>query len=191
MKRIEVIDNKITCKKCNCVKHKLLFTRRSGTDLYRGVCVACSQNFTSEQIIKESKFLELFLDNKKECLMCGSIKPLDNFDQDKSCRFGLKSTCRNCRSSTVKELSRKAYLKFNYKLSLDAYNQLLLSQHNLCAICNIDLLSLDVKEINIDHCHTTGKVRGVLCRQCNLGLGHFKDDLISLNNAINYLIKIQ
>lgn len=46
-------------------------------------------------------------------------------------------------------------------------------------------------ELSIDHCHTTGKVRGLLCRQCNIALGKFKEDVTILQSAIAYLKKYE
>ena len=53
-----------------------------------------------------------------------------------------------------------------------------------CGICKI---KLTLKEINIDHCHVTNKVRGILCKSCNYGLGFFKDNKSLLVSAIEYL----
>lgn len=59
---------------------------------------------------------------------------------------------------------------------------------NRCGICQIEADLL--KEcLHIDHCHTTGKVRGLLCRSCNLGLGFFRDSPELMNNASLYLEK--
>lgn len=67
----------------------------------------------------------------------------------------------------------------DYYSSLDYYNE-------CCAICN-EPFELDKRLPDIDHDHSTNKFRGLLCRQCNLGLGYFKDNEASLMNAISYL----
>jgi hypothetical protein len=59
-------------------------------------------------------------------------------------------------------------------------------QEHKCAICLTSDTDLD-KLLSVDHCHTTGKIRGLLCNNCNLALGNFKDNLNSLENAIKYL----
>lgn len=56
-------------------------------------------------------------------------------------------------------------------------------QHSKCMICSANI----VDEWNTDHCHRTGNIRGLLCRWCNLGLGHFFDDPRLLRHAANYL----
>jgi len=60
------------------------------------------------------------------------------------------------------------------------------SQNNCCAICGVDGGSLK-RQLAVDHCHTTGKLRGLLCNHCNMGIGLFKDSSTSLLNAITYL----
>lgn len=55
------------------------------------------------------------------------------------------------------------------------------NQKGLCKLCELP------KKLVVDHCHETGKVRGLLCRNCNLLIGHAKEDIVILQNAINYL----
>ena len=73
-------------------------------------------------------------------------------------------------------------LKNKYNLTPEEHQALLESTNNSCTICKSTDLPLVV-----DHCHTTGDVRGVLCNFCNTGLGHFRDDPKRLSNAIEYL----
>lgn len=72
---------------------------------------------------------------------------------------------------------------FTFKL----FNQALNIQNNKCAICSIDFRTLPKKSIHADHCHITNKPRGILCQNCNSGLGHFFDSIPSLKGAIEYL----
>jgi len=73
----------------------------------------------------------------------------------------------------------------------DEYLGKILQQDNKCAICNIDIEfignSKDYNSAVIDHCHNTGKVRGILCNHCNIALGLLKDNTETLLNAIVYL----
>jgi len=80
----------------------------------------------------------------------------------------------------------------NYGLTLEEYESLVKEQNNQCKICSFKFKSF--RECNkpqlipqIDHCHTTGKVRGLLCTLCNISLGGFKDNINTLQNAIKYL----
>lgn len=58
-----------------------------------------------------------------------------------------------------------------------------------CQICSCDLTELNIRDVHLDHDHKTGKIRGLLCFQCNTGLGHFKDDVDRLQKAIDYLLR--
>lgn len=64
----------------------------------------------------------------------------------------------------------------------ELYDRLYIEQEGKCKICNIEK-----DKLCVDHCHTTGKIRGLLCDNCNHGLGKFKDNTDFLNKAINYL----
>ena len=59
-------------------------------------------------------------------------------------------------------------------------------QNNKCAICKKDR-NIFKKRLCVDHCHSTGKIRGLLCTNCNQGIGHLKDDLNIIKSAIRYL----
>lgn len=85
-------------------------------------------------------------------------------------------------------------LKRRYNISRKLYNKILKSQDNRCAICrgnettvNSNSKERRVQMLSVDHCHKGNYIRGLLCRNCNLGLGHFKDNIESLLSAIVYL----
>lgn len=73
-----------------------------------------------------------------------------------------------------------------YRLSLADFEALVLSQSNQCAICG---KSFEHTKLVIDHCHKTGRVRGLLCDRCNVGIGRLFDDPIIVERALNYLRK--
>ena len=74
-------------------------------------------------------------------------------------------------------------IKKEYNLNIHDIKNLMKKQDNLCPIC---LEKLPINYV-IDHCHKTGKVRGLLCRRCNTSLGLFRDNTKVLNRAIRYL----
>jgi hypothetical protein len=78
--------------------------------------------------------------------------------------------------------SRDQHLRKRFGLSLPEFEMLSAAQQGKCAICSKPVLRL-----NVDHNHKTGQRRDLLCRHCNWGLGHFKDDPILLGRAIVYL----
>lgn len=58
-----------------------------------------------------------------------------------------------------------------------------------CGICQLQMTE-NTRFMHLDHCHTTGEIRGILCHNCNLGLGHFKDSVVFLEAAIDYLYEM-
>ena len=129
----------------------------------------------------------------KTCTKCGIEQPEENFHwhyKDKGIR---RFTCKTCRSAVEKERQRqpdyqkhrKAYqLKKNYGISQEEYDAQLVRQNYRCAICECEPTK---KKLAVDHCHTTGKIRHLLCGPCNTGLGQFKDNPELLEKAAEYL----
>lgn len=98
---------------------------------------------------------------------------------------------KNSRKTTKDH--RKNLLKQKYDIAQEDIDFMILCQMNCCAICGNEFESKVTKKgwthpgYVIDHCHTTGKVRGLLCIKCNCGLGYFDDNKEKLKSAINYL----
>lgn len=84
----------------------------------------------------------------------------------------------------AKQKERERNLK-EYGITQGDYDDLWIAQGGLCAICR----ERSPKTLHVDHCHKTGKVRGLLCNGCNFGIGHLRDSVIILENAIRYLNK--
>ena len=89
--------------------------------------------------------------------------------------------------------ARNNDLKKKYGITLEQYEQMLADQGGVCAICGNPEPVWDKKvnrlrALSVDHCHTTGKVRGLLCTGCNQGLGNFKENPDRLAKAISYLL---
>ncbi len=78
-------------------------------------------------------------------------------------------------------------LKKLYGMSETDFNDMFYSQGGTCKLCkSLGDIMIDGWLV-VDHCHKTGKPRGLLCPTCNSGLGHFKDNILTIKNAINYL----
>jgi hypothetical protein len=75
----------------------------------------------------------------------------------------------------------------NYGIDINDYEKIFKDQEERCAICGIALKQLNHRVLFIDHDHVSGSIRGLLCSNCNKGIGLFKDDIKILENAINYL----
>jgi hypothetical protein len=74
----------------------------------------------------------------------------------------------------------------NFGITPIQYNEMVAKQDNKCAICKTDKPG-GKGRWHIDHCHKTNVVRGLLCQKCNMGMGHFGDNVEVLQKAINYL----
>lgn len=87
--------------------------------------------------------------------------------------------------------SKKNMLKHRYGISYEEYLILLEESGNKCQICEISAVDYKLlynKDLSIDHCHETKYIRGILCDNCNTGLGQFKEDKDLLSKAISYLV---
>jgi hypothetical protein len=133
------------------------------------------------------------------CKACDSHKIFSEFHKDSTAIRGYAYYCKVCATAKsrkwhsenkdspyYKEARRGSYFKTKYDLSLDDRRSMLQSQQYSCAIC-LTSLSEEGKLTHIDHCHATGKIRGLLCTNCNRGLGSFKDNTLFLQEAIKYL----
>ena len=88
-------------------------------------------------------------------------------------------------SQEAYERSRNKVLKCRYGITLEDYARMLAEQGGSCAICFTEPQKSRV--LDVDHCHVTGTVRGLLCRSCNLTLGRMNDDADTLRRAADYL----
>jgi hypothetical protein len=91
-------------------------------------------------------------------------------------------------------IEKNAHLKRKYNITLEDYNKMLDEQNGVCSICKDSETKIfkktgKVTDLAVDHCHSTGKVRGLLCWNCNTSIGKMKDSVELLQNAIEYLKK--
>lgn len=82
-------------------------------------------------------------------------------------------------------LKRKTHLRQKYGISIEQYEMLALTQEYKCAACGDPVI--DDVILHVDHDHSTGELRGLLCQGCNLAIGHAKDDPVRLEKAAAYL----
>lgn len=151
----------------------------------------------------------------KQCSRCKLQKPATDFGKDKRRKDGLRSRCKDCNNTEYREwyynsdgaessrryreahpeqreISRKKWQDENqwrvnlrrYGLSPGEYEMLLDDQGGVCKICG----ALPVKKnLAVDHCHVTGKVRSLLCGNCNTALGLAGESTSTLLKMIEYL----
>lgn len=101
-------------------------------------------------------------------------------------RRGERLRVRYKIGESQKERAREKELKNKYDISIQDYNMLLLKQKGKCAICPKDITE-NHRKLAVDHCHKTGRVRGLLCLKCNVGIGCFNDSTSTLQSAILYI----
>lgn len=134
----------------------------------------------------------------KQCSRCKETKPLSEFHLRSKTQPWPKSACKECHRERArgywkekplpKEVQRERNLQKSFGIGVEKYNQLLEAQEHKCAICGT-LECPSGKNFAVDHCHTSGIIRGLLCQFCNTALGKFKDNVSLLEKAINYLEK--
>jgi hypothetical protein len=129
------------------------------------------------------------------CTKCNVEQDLEeNFYRKVRGKLGRSSECKECikarmpvwRKENKSQPTSKAKMR-NGLLTFGERDKKVEKQNNQCLICET-VFTEEIKP-NVDHNHKTGKVRGILCRECNLGLGYFKDSATILAGAIKYLLK--
>jgi hypothetical protein len=127
-----------------------------------------------------------------ECKKCSDDLPLDNFYFNKNGKYKKQNVCKKCMNIYDYRTDKNHKLKRAYGITLEQYEKLLSKQDGKCAICSIDnngKYRNKPRAFAVDHCHTTGKIRGLLCSDCNTGIGLLKDNVNYLELAIKYLNK--
>lgn len=124
---------------------------------------------------------------ERKCQRCSLILPVVEFHVRGKTKTGKQlyaSYCKSCSyTEQEKDWAHETKCK-KYGLTITQYEAMLADQSGGCAICGT---KPDGKRLAIDHCHTTGKVRGLLCAPCNWGLGYFRDNTNLLHKAVKYL----
>lgn len=121
------------------------------------------------------------------CASCCQFRDTDEFGWD-STRGQPKRTCRPCHADRQLAYTRENRERLNMQrrlknrgISENQYRQMLENQHGRCAICDKE------RSLDIDHCHSDGHVRALLCSGCNRGLAAFRDDPEAIDRAAAYL----
>lgn len=125
----------------------------------------------------------IVLYNEKGQKCCIDCKEYKNADEYYNNKFGKISVCKSCSHKRSKVYHKDIYRYKKYGITKEEFEKLETRHSSTCPICEKPLIG----EIHIDHCHISGKVRGILCGKCNKGLGQFDDNIIFLTNAIKYL----
>lgn len=123
------------------------------------------------------------------CVACMKEKSdTDNYREIQK-RYYQKSKLRRIATSLAWKRShpkeRLGYRLKQYGITVDEYDKMILKQNSKCSICQETLLR--DRSTVVDHCHDSGKVRGILCSNCNCAIGHLKNSHILATSAANYL----
>jgi len=140
----------------------------------------------------------------KVCSHCRQEKPLSEYYITKK---RLKSgkikeqpryICKACDRKAKRERDRRTpeqraekHLQDKYGISLNDKRQMIINQNCKCKICPRSLSKDDLSKSHVDHCHETGYIRGILCSNCNRGIGHLQHDTKILVSAIQYLVQAE
>ena len=112
------------------------------------------------------------------CYTCKEYKDHSEFNKDSTAPGGLSGRCRTCSHAHSVEL--------RYKLPADKYKKMLADQGNVCAIC-LQPPPENRPNLCVDHCHSTGRVRALLCSNCNSAIGHLRDNVPVILRAADYV----
>ena len=127
--------------------------------------------------------------NAKICGKCKEEKNVSQFHKDSGRSGGLNSYCIDCQREKLRPMMKKIQLNSTYRklgITQEDFNDMFIKQGGKCKICGKHQSDLK-KTLSVDHDHGTGKIRGLLCTQCNLGIGYFYDNIEMLQSVINYL----
>jgi len=196
-----------TCPKCNEEKPVSGFyvsiKRSDGLSSY---CRQCQMEDARSRHIPHPRWKAP--EGTKYCPGCETVKPLDDFGNNRSSHDGKQGQCRPCAVASVtasrhkdptshrrsSKVWREANLerhadnnaRFNHGVKHGTYAAMLEAQNGCCAIC-LTSRTGKMKRFAIDHCHDTKVIRGLLCSCCNTGIGQLKHSKVILEAAVVYL----
>ena len=133
-----------------------------------------------------------------KCKLCNREESSEPTRKAKA-RILAKKSAENAKLFNHEQYSRRIrnyQLKKKYGIDCDQYEKMLAAQHGKCPICRrrpgeIRILESGLIEkisLHVDHCHLTGKLRGLLCGKCNRAIGLLGDDIFAMQRAIEYLV---
>ncbi|QKW05629.1 endonuclease VII domain-containing protein [Streptomyces sp. NA04227] len=169
------------CSRCGRFLPRTEFaSNRAMRDGLQAYCRKCSAEYYRQRQEAQGRSVRVKVPvprGFKRCPQCEQVKPHAEWERNRTSSDGWASYCRECRAHR----NRVSYFQRKYGLSPAQLDSLIEQQQGLCCIC------CDAPAEHVDHCHETGRVRGVLCFSCNAGLGQFKDRPDNLRRAAAYL----
>jgi hypothetical protein len=162
---------------CGWCREPLPLERRANARFCSRRCLDAAGNRRKQRIAENAKRAL-----RQPCEMCGDAIPMSRPSNAVYCSLACKGLAGNIIAPKARF---RANLIAKYGLTMEAYEAMLAAQGGACAICR--RTEPTGKGWHIDHCHTTNRVRAILCHHCNLMLGHALDEPALLRAAANYL----
>lgn len=180
---LTLLEEKVdTCSQCG----------KKASILLRTACKTCYNRHwragTVDQIPLKPK--PVIIRDRKHCPRCKTVKLLGEFPVSKNRADGRAGWCKQCysdhRVENFEEVRRRERMK-RYGISDGEYERRMEEQGGKCAICRATCVQHG-ETLSVDHDHSSGKVRGLLCANCNRGVGPFGDNPSLLVRAAEYLM---
>lgn len=186
------------CIKCNISKNATqeFFKFRKDTNKLNNICRECvrkqerarykAKHGENKVIKRQREAKELLKLGLIKCSKCGLELDKGLFSlQANNPTTGRASACRECTEESRDRISSRLKDRCKrYGITPDSFYKMKEEQDSKCLICNS---KEDDKGLHIDHCHSTGKVRGLLCKHCNTAIGSLREDINLFERAIKYL----
>ena len=166
------------CSSCVEYKPTLCFHKaKKEKDGFQYHCIDCSKKYHANRYVEQKEKIRSQIEEYRS-------KNKDRVEQ-------AQALWKAKNPEKVRQYQRVTNLK-KFGLSNESYNSMVEQQKNLCAICKkpetfVHSRTKEIARLAVDHCHTTGRTRKLLCKNCNTGLGSFKDDPSILMSAAQYL----
>lgn len=148
-------------------------------------------DFSSDLKAKDDDIV-IITSSLRKCTHCGAEKQLLEFPPAKKGKGGLHSWCRKCcnteAAASRDPVNRKDYyMKYLYNISVEEYQKMLTEQNGVCYICHRKEHMPRKTDLAVDHDKKTGRVRGLLCSNCNRALGFIEENPVFAENLLNYI----
>ncbi len=172
-----VQEIKLTMQKCSTCNKVLPFEKfhkkSQNKNGYSHICRRCTSDKWKEYRKQDPNFAEKH-----------KLRGSRWYSENREDKLKKNKEWRESHKSEYREIN----LKSRFGINNLQYDNILESQNNSCAICKKHKDEFSYHLV-VDHCHATGKIRGLLCKKCNLGIGHLDDNIDILKSSISYLEK--
>ncbi|WP_307544916.1 endonuclease VII domain-containing protein [Streptomyces sp. V3I8] len=169
------------CSRCRESRPRAAFAgNRAAGDGLRAHCRECWAEYHQARQVAKGKNVRPGAetpDGHKFCRSRSEIEPHSKWHRNATATDGLSASCKTCRATK----GRAGHSKRRYGITEAERDEMIASQMGLCVICP------KAPAVHVDHCHETGRVRGVLCFNCNSAIGKLGDDPDAVRRAAAYL----